>query len=114
MKEFDIEKIGKKMPYAPLEEGYFNRFQQQMLVRLEVEGKKRTLRRKLYTSVSAAVMVGVVVSAATFVSKSYKATFVASAENKVKVDNFIDNLTDDELALILAENELTSEFYANL
>lgn len=105
MRDFDIDKVGTKMPYASVDRGFFEQFPMQVVA--EIESRRRKKRVMLWRMSSAvAAVVAAVVTFTVLHQNSY---------NEYKdVENHIVQLSDEELSILIYEGDFVDEFYANL
>lgn len=108
MKEFDIESIGKKMPYAAPKPQFFEQLPNEVMQRIESSKRRTMVLRRVVSFAAAAVFMGVV---ATFTLTNIQHS---SADSYDQMDQYLGALSDDELSTLLAESESMNEFYTNL
>ncbi len=113
MKSFDIDKIGKKMPYAAPSTDFFEDFTRDTMARIERETRSRRALRNALTAVSA------IVSIAAAVVLYINVSLPAGEEQMYKsydkdLDAYIANLSDDELSTLFYDMEIEGDFYSNL
>ncbi len=118
MKEFDIDKIGKGMPYDAPSEEFFDNFEAKLFDKIESTESEKTRIIKLFvpiSSIAAALVVGF------FVFTNVKSTSDSttdmyamndSAENYL--ESYIESLSDDELATLLTQTSTQDDFYSSL
>ncbi len=109
MKEFDIESIGKRMPYSEPSDEIFARVRSGA----RAEAKRRDLRaqgvRRMAIAVSSiAAMVAVALGLNFFGSEGVECSYDAA------LDSYIATLSDADLERMVSEMEVDSEFYVNL
>lgn len=99
MRDFDIESIGKKMPYSAPSEEFFERVTIDTLKRAKREQiARRTLRRLTIglTTIAAAVVVAVV-----YIIPSTRPTYeVELSQLESNLDTFFETLSNDEVSAI--------------
>ncbi|MFI3281442.1 MAG: hypothetical protein R3Y44_05665 [Rikenellaceae bacterium] len=118
MKDFDINKIGKKMPYEAPDEKFFEEFTDDLLAKVAPQPKRQFwLGRKLTPVWGIAAAVAVVLSVTLNLGGDKSAwgnDYIISENLDESIDSFFDNLSDDELAYLLAENSYNDDFFSNL
>ncbi len=111
MKDFDLEHIGKQMPYC-VPEGFFESFPDRVMQR--IAARKRARRRRMWlgigTSVAAAMVAGIVFfggksGSSLYPSDSYEEVFTNISD---KMDAYVGRLSDEEL------NELYDYYAADV
>ncbi len=131
MKDFDITKIGKKMPYKAPSEDFFADFTQNIMERVEeierververVEGTRRqrvfSLPRRLVSSLGIAAAVAIVATLSLNLLRSPQITddlLLASDNIEASLDAYFASLSDEELSSIASSSSYNEEFYYNL
>ncbi|MFI3305939.1 MAG: hypothetical protein R3Y68_05445 [Rikenellaceae bacterium] len=113
MKSFDIEKIGKKMPYAAPEADFFDTLTHDTIARVERESRRRRLLRGAATAVSAITSIAAAI--AIYVNVSHPTSEEQMFQNYDKeLDVYVANLSDDELSTLFYDMEIEGDFYSNL
>lgn len=120
MKNIDIDRLSRKMPYKPLDESYFEQLPLDTLAKIgatqSVECNIAPVKRWRLTpqfitatvaSLAAVVTVGLFI---TFDNKQ-QSTEIDSDE---QIDEFVMALSDSDLELLINEAENNYEFYTNL
>lgn len=111
MKSFDIEKIGKKMPYSAPSAEFFESFTQYTMARIDRESRGRSLVRGAFISVaSMAASVALMLT----MNLPSDSTNYSLASYDSDLDAYVTNLSDDELSTLFYDMELEGEFYSNL
>ncbi len=122
MREIDMDKIGRKMPYSPPEPEFFESFTEQLIGRIhhEPEGKisaYHNLRKILYPMARVAAVAAVILTAALFAYMGVQ-RFVGSellvAQSPQSVDAYLASLSDEDLAALIAQNSYGEDLYINL
>ncbi|MFI3259041.1 MAG: hypothetical protein R3Y16_02985 [Rikenellaceae bacterium] len=125
MKDFDIEKIGKKMPYSAPSTDYFEDFTKRTLERIENEKLRESALKELETEANSPVRVilrRVMISAAAVAAAILVGVtlFMPEASNTsindfdTNLDMYVEMLSDEELSTLFYEMEVEGEFYSNL
>ncbi|MFR9651017.1 MAG: hypothetical protein SNG35_03215 [Rikenellaceae bacterium] len=124
MKEFDIEDIGKKMPYNAPPEEFFVQFKERMVREVaeqehSVNGRSSKLvrLRLLIPMVAAAAMllVGVFVfDRLDHRQAGIDAGFYISESVDQSIDDYFSNLSDEELSSLMAGASTNDDFYLTL
>lgn len=112
MEEFNLDNQSRKMPYAPLSEGYFEEFNASMLSRIE-EGERVEHRRwslLFSSSMAIAASIAVVLTFLLFESPTQRA--INSFDSSL--DLYVERLSDEELDSYYVTAEVVDDFYANL
>lgn len=113
-KDFDFKKIEKKMPYRT-PDTFFEKMQEQVMERVQGEKRRKQHRMKFFISASlavAAMLLGVLFFPATAPEAEQQPanTFIVSADMGYSdsMDQFIENMSDDELEewTELSENDI--------
>lgn len=113
-KDFDFKSIEKKMPYRT-PDAFFDKMQEQVMERLQSEKRKKQHRMRLFISASlavAAMLLGLIFFPAISpqVEQQPANSFIVSADMGASdsMDQFIENMSDDELAewSELSENDI--------
>ncbi len=120
MKDFDLNKIGKEMPYKAPREEFFEEFTSELMAKIE-EPQPRThklfwRREELAPLIGLAAAIIVVITLSLNLSSSEpKGTEYIISENiEESFDSFFGNLSDEELAYLAAESSYNEDFYNNL
>ncbi|MFR9503032.1 MAG: hypothetical protein SNH73_01090 [Rikenellaceae bacterium] len=122
MKEFDLNKIGKEMPYSAPSQEFFEQFTSDLLEQVASipEPKRKvavfSLRRSLMPIISIAAVIAVVVTLMLNMHNSTKVNYdyIISDNIEESVASFLDNLSDEELEMLVAQNSYENDFYSNL
>lgn len=103
---------GKKMPYAPPAEDFFEKFTQETLATID----KRRVHRRLLNRITVAFATAAAMIAVALVINlpSEGSSTDLLAKYDVSLDQYVESLSDDELNALLYDMESGSEFYANL
>ncbi len=118
MKDFDINKIGKKMPYQAPDADFFEKFTDNLLAKVEPKPKKQFSLK--YTL---APIMGIAAAAAIILTVSLKhnpseqfinGEYIISENLDESIDSFLSSLSDEELTLLAAESSYNYDFYDNL
>lgn len=116
MKEFDINKIGKEMPYKAPNADFFDNFTEEVLAK--VESKRRiTLISRLapMCGIAAAAAVILMVVFDVIPSRGIIDDGYMSSENIVEsFDSYLTSLSDEEFDRLFAESACQDDFYLNL
>ncbi len=114
-REFDIESIGKKMPYTPPREEFFDNFKEKMMERVShQESPHRGVRMRLLApiiAVAASLAVGLFI--VDRVSHEPKSQFVTESLD-ASIDSYFNSLSDDELAYLVDRSATQDNFYLTL
>ncbi len=124
MKKFDLENIGKKMPYNAPSEEFFANFQSDMMARVASEetSRKKTQSRgammRLFVPLAAAaasLAIGLfVVDKVDYISPVKDMGYYVSDNLDATMDSYFDNLSDDQLAYLLDNTSSQDDFYSTL
>ncbi|MFI3283133.1 MAG: hypothetical protein SNG10_06425 [Rikenellaceae bacterium] len=129
MKEFDVDKIGKRMPYKAPSEEFFANFQLEMLEKAEHEDRKivkeleskkiiKTPMLRLLVPLAAAaasLMIGLfVVENVDYKSSSKDMGYLVSDNLDASMDAYFSSISDDELAYLLSNTSSQDDFYLTL
>lgn len=119
MKEFDIEDIGKKMPYKAPPEEFFVQFKERMAQQTATQSlRSRANRfRLLIPMVAAAAMllVGVFVfDHLDHRQATIDAGYYVSESVDQSIDDYFSNLSDEELSSLVAGASTNDDFYLTL
>ncbi|MFI3262690.1 MAG: hypothetical protein R3Y26_07255 [Rikenellaceae bacterium] len=121
MKDFDINKIGKKMPYAAPSDDFFEKFSADMLSKVEEQEKKRiNLRfRKIisFTSAIAAMFIAGLMLTLTMKDETSSFTnsdYLAYENVNASIDSYLCSLSDSEISNLFSEIAYEDDFYSNL
>ncbi|MFI3268208.1 MAG: hypothetical protein R3Y51_05775 [Rikenellaceae bacterium] len=120
MKDFDINKIGKKMPYSAPSDDFFEKFSADMLSRVEVQQKRRITYRRLISfssAIAATFIIGFLIIFKTSDNiqiQTQKADYVAYENLNASIDSYLDDLSDSELSNLVSELAYQDDFYSNL
>ncbi|MFI3316879.1 MAG: hypothetical protein SNF93_04765 [Rikenellaceae bacterium] len=118
MKDFDLEKIGRKMPYEAPGDKFFENFTDELLAKVAAKPKKRmAIVRTLTPFLSAAALIALVVTVSLrgdMTSSAFKGEYIISENLDESIDSFFNSLSDDELSVLIAENSYHDDFYSNL
>ncbi len=124
MKHFDIDKLSRKMPYK-LNEDFFDTFPEQMMAKINREkiederGKElareicsRSFPRYLTIALSAAAMVAVVMILSFDFGGAKEPNESMAKEGNVR--EFVAQLSDEDLSLLISDTDRSYEFYTNM
>ncbi len=126
MKNFDFEKIGKKMPYEAPSEKFFENFKSNILEQVEAENHKPQPVKRAFTTPALRLFVPLVTAAASLLiglfafdqidykSVSEDVNYLASDNLDASLDSYFDNLSDDDLAYLLDNTYSQDDFYLTL
>ncbi|MFI3292486.1 MAG: hypothetical protein SNI70_03085 [Rikenellaceae bacterium] len=137
MKKFDLENIGKKMPYKAPSEEFFANFQSDMMARIasEEEAKKRVITSekssteqprmgakrsmmRLFVPLAAAaasLTIGLfVVDKVDYTSPTKDMGYLVTDNLDATMDSYFDSLSDDQLAYLLDNTSSQDDFYSTL
>ncbi len=117
MKEFDINKIGKEMPYKAPSSDFFENFTEELLLKVEQKPKPRLgLIRKLapICGIAAAVAAVLTISLNTLNNNSWESSYLISESLDDSLDSYFASLSDEELASLVAESSYHDDFYSTL
>ncbi len=123
MHEFNLHKIGRKSPYTPPKDGFFEAFSRATLDEIDRRAEvRRRVRVGVATSLSAAAAVAVVLwggwNMTTQKSESVDniAYGISYVEERFSVDvkSYVGGLSDEEIESVLSEIESDNIFYSNL
>lgn len=104
MKDFDIDKISKQMPYQAPSEDFFKEFPMQVFNTMDKRKKRVILMQRISIGIAAVFMGAIAVF-------NFEANTQNSYEN---VDKFLVELSDEDLTELIAESQFIDEFYTNL
>lgn len=104
MKDIDIEKIGKKMPYKAPSQDFFDNFANEVLNTVAERKRKKIFMRRAMIAVAAVFM-----GAAAIFNFYYE-----TEDSYAPMDNFILSMSDEDLSNLIFESQLEEEFYSNL
>lgn len=111
MKSFDLESVGKKMPYEAPSAEFFENFNDATLARIERERGVGMRIRRMLISIPAVAAVAAIVLTVALRAESSVDIF---NDFDMSLDSYVENLSDDDLNSLLYDIELASEFYTNL
>ncbi len=119
MKEFDINTIGKGMPYKAPGEDFFENFTDELLSKVEQEPKvgRQPILMRLAPLCGIAAAVAVVLSVAFNLSldkNNFSDSYLAGDSLDDYFDSYFASLSDEELASMVAESSYQDDFYLNL
>lgn len=119
MKDFDIEKLEKRMPYS-VPENFFEEFSAQTIAKIEAQKRRKRkliIVRMVASCASVAAMVVIMLnvwSVNTFSINELDLN-IPSSENvllsSVEIDSFLNELSDEELTQLMSEVNHEEEFY---
>lgn len=110
---FRVESIGKKMPYASPSAEFFEEFTARTIQHIEQSKQRRVaIRRTITTITSIAAMVAVALSIHFMPQSSKSIETLASFDTAL--DRYVDNLSDEDLTILLCDMEINEAFYSNL
>ncbi|MFI3323829.1 MAG: hypothetical protein SNI45_00800 [Rikenellaceae bacterium] len=117
MKDFDLKKIGKEMPYKAPSEDFFADTTDQILSRVEKKRPKVfTLRRVLAPAFGVAASLAVIISL-TFALKDdaqWNNEYLISDNLDESLDAYFGTLSDEELTYLASQSSYHDDFYDNL
>ena len=118
-REFDIEKIGRKMPYTAPKEEFFENFKSRMMeeVSKDKPQPKRGYIRLLVPmiAVAASLMVGLfIVESVDHKTPREQSQQLLSESIDDSIDSYFNNLSDDELAYLVSSSSSQDDFYLTL
>ncbi len=118
MKDFDINKIGKKMPYEAPDEKFFDNFTEELLSKVAPQPKKRfTLNRVLTPILGMAAAVAIILNVALRSETSAPAwndTETLSQSVSESIDSYLSSLSDEELTYLALESSYSDDFFSIL
>ncbi len=114
-REFDIESIGKKMPYTPPPPQFFDNFKEQMMERVSQEepARKGVKIRLLAPIIAVAASLAVGLFIVDRVSHEPTPQFVTDNLD-ASIDSYFNSLSDDELAYLVDRSATQDSFYLTL
>ncbi len=119
MESFNLDNVSKRMPYAPLKEGYFEEFAAITTARIEREAEAERAQRSvnsrwrilLSSSIAVAAMVAVALTTLLLDDNTYSRAINSFDRD---LDKYVESLSDDELSTLYYEVESSDVFYSNL
>lgn len=120
MRDFDINTIGKKMPYQAPSEDFFEKFTDDLLAKVTEEQKPKnvfSLRRTLTPVLGVAAAVAVIMTTLFMGEPNddfLRGEYIISENLDESIDSFLGSLTDEELTYLAAESSYADDFYTNL
>ncbi|MFR9603163.1 MAG: hypothetical protein SNG02_04745 [Rikenellaceae bacterium] len=127
MRNFDLEKIGKKMPYEAPSEKFFENFKSDVLERVEREKsvpqpttKKFTLATTMrlfvpLVTAAASLLIGLFVfDRMDYSSSAEDMSYLISDNLDASLDSYFNSLSDDDLAYLLDNTSSQDDFYLTL
>ncbi len=118
MKEFDIDKIGKKMPYSAPSEEFFDNFESELFKKITPSKREKSMVLRLFIpicSAAAALFVGLFLFADVDSKESlHMDQYAMNGTLEECMDSYFASLSDDELASLLVETSSQDDFYASL
>ncbi len=119
MKEFDLNKIGRQMPYDSPGDKFFEEFTEQMLARVAQEQEPRkvfSLKRVLIPTLSVAAALAVILTVIFNVEKSseWSTEYIISENLDESIDSFFNSLSDEDLEYLALQSSYNEDFFANL
>ncbi len=117
MKDFDINKIGTKMPYQAPDPSFFENFTDQLLEKVAPKPKKQFwLGRTLTPLLGAAAAVAVILTIT--LNKEPQGAwcndYIISENIDESIDSFLGNLSDEDLAYLAMDSSYHDDFFTNL
>ncbi len=120
MRDFDINKIGRKMPYQAPGDDFFEKFTDDLLAKVTEEQTPKmrfSLRRVLTPVVGIAAAIAVVLTVAIKSDSNddfLRGEYIISENLDESIDSFLGSLSDEELAYLAVESSYQDDFFANL
>lgn len=128
MKKFDIDKIGRKMPYSAPPEEFFENFKTKMELMSSEEmaqqssecpkGARRVLYSKRlisFVAAAATLLVGLFIAERIdYREERSKMQYAISESIDSSIDSYFDNLSDEELAYLVDSNYAQDDFFLTL
>lgn len=114
MKEFDIDKIGRKMPYQAPPADFFDKFTEDMLSQVKPRPTRLTTLRRLAAPISAIAAAFIVGIFLLYNNNSSEQEYIISDNLEESLSAYLDNLSDSELDYLAMEIYSQEDFYANL
>lgn len=118
MKDFDINKIGKKMPYSAPSEDFFEKFSADVLSQVENKRKRHinfTRIISLSSAIAAIFVVGLIFNL------NYSDKIITPSTNNIAFDNinesidsYLSELSDSELSTLVSDMAYENDFYTYL
>lgn len=118
MKDFDINKIGKKMPYQAPDPSFFEDFTDQLLEKVAPKPKKqfwlgRTLTPLLGVAAAVAVILTITFNK-DLKSSGWNNGYIITDNIDESIDSFLGNLSDEDLAYLAMDSSYHDDFFTNL
>ncbi len=122
MKEFDLNSIGRRAPYAPPKDGFFEEFSRSTLTQIDRRATRRhRIRFGLATSLTAAAAVAIVMWGSWSMTQdvepkydlSYSLSYLEERFNS-DVESYVEELSVEDIESVLSETESDGMFYSNL
>ncbi len=115
MESFEMEGLTKRMPYAPLPEGYFESFAAETMAKIEAESQmvRESRRWRVILSSSIAVAASVAVALTTLlVDIPTQQLSIDAFDNNLEL--YVESLSDEALTSLYYETESIEVFFNNL
>ncbi|MFI3333597.1 MAG: hypothetical protein SNI51_01740 [Rikenellaceae bacterium] len=117
MKEFDINTIGKEMPYKAPNSDFFENFTEELLNKVEQKPKPRLRiisQIAPFCGIAAAVAVVLAISINLTSNDKWSSNYIISENLDESLDSYFASLSDEELASLVAESSYHDDFYSTL
>lgn len=125
MEKFDIDKIGREMPYKLPSEDFFDTFSGRLFADLDPSAikpisryrysRRKRLTRQLYAAIGVAATVVIAVITLHKVNHSGSELGYAIKDDIVdSIDSYLTTLSDEELSELSVERDYQLDFYQNL
>ena len=117
--KIEIEKIGRKMPYAAPSEAFFEEFKRDMMDKVATESTQQ--RRLTVRAIISMVAIAASLLVGLFIVDRVEHTLSSPAEHNLvseslddSMDSYFNNLSDDELAYLVDRSSSQDIFYLTL
>ncbi|MFI3285506.1 MAG: hypothetical protein R3Y08_02525 [Rikenellaceae bacterium] len=118
MKEFDIDKIGKGMPYKAPNKEFFDNFTDKLLAKVEQKPKRMSISFTMlapFVAIAAAVVVILTISLDLGSNLATENGYYISENLDESLDSYFASLSDEQLAALVSNSTgCQDDFYDNL
>ncbi len=117
MKDFNIESIGRKMPYKEPSEEYFNSLEHSILSKVVTKQPSQNSWAKMRylfiaTTIAASMLIGVfILFDSRFNTSNSAIESLISQDLNESIDLYLDNLSDSDIQALAAETADQDTFY---
>lgn len=114
MKDFDLNKIGKQMPYQAPNKDFFVDFTDELITKIEQQKPKRFSLKSYFAPIVSIAAIAAIVLTFTFglhEEAQMGSEYIISDNLDESVDSFFANLSDEELTKLTTEIAYHDDFY---